>query len=310
MNAVVSFPSSTNTSPLERILSLVLDGVRSANSRRVYRRALLDFLAWHAAGYGRSFTKAAVQEYRVELNGKGLSASSINLRLSAIRKLAAEAADNGLLPPGIAAGIARVKGPGNSAVRLGHWLGRNQAEALIESPDRTTTKGKRDRAMLALLIGCGLRRNELVTLTFEHLQQRDGRWVIADMIGKGGRTRTIPMPAWAKKAVDEWAGTANLTSGPIIRAVNKSDRITGRGVTAQAVFNIVKGYGVDLRLPIAPHDLRRTFAKLAHKGHAPLEQIQLSLGHASILTTERYLGIRQNLVDAPCDHLGLQVLEE
>jgi site-specific recombinase XerD len=310
MNAVVSFSSSTNTSHLERIITLVLDGVRSANSRRVYRRALLDFLAWHAAVHGRSFTKAAVQEYRAELDSKGLSASSVNLRLSAIRKLASEAADNGLLPPGIAAGIARVKGPGNSPVRLGHWLGRNQAEALIESPDRTTTKGKRDCAMLALLIGCGLRRNELVTLTFEHVQQRDGRWIIADMIGKGGRTRTIPMPAWAKKAIDEWAGTANLTSGAVIRAVNKSDRITGRGVTAQAVFNIVKGYGVDLRLQIAPHDLRRTFAKLAHKGHAPLEQIQLSLGHASILTTERYLGIRQNLVDAPCDHLDLQVLEE
>jgi site-specific recombinase XerD len=310
MNAVVSVSSSTNVLSLERILSLVLDSVRSANSRRVYRQALLDFLAWHTAVNGRSFTKAAVQEYRVELDSRGLSASSINLRLSAIRKLAAEAADNGLLPPGIAAGIARVKGPSNSAVRLGYWLGHNQAEALIQLPDRTTTKGKRDCAMLALLIGCGLRRNELVTLTFEHVQQRDGRWVIADMVGKGGRTRTIPMPGWTKKVVNEWAATAKLTSGPVIRGVSKGDRITDRGVTAQAVFNIVKGYGVDLRLPIAPHDLRRTFAKLAHKGHAPLEQIQLSLGHASILTTERYLGIRQNLLDAPCDHLGLQVLEE
>jgi integrase len=50
---------------------------------------------------------------------------------------------------------------------------------------------------------------------------------------------------------------------------------------------------------------RRSFAKLAHKGRAPLEQIQLSLGHASIVTTERYLGVRQDLVDAPCDHLGI-----
>jgi integrase len=57
---------------------------------------------------------------------------------------------------------------------------------------------------------------------------------------------------------------------------------------------------------LAPHDLRRTFAKLAHKGDAPLEQIQLSLGHASIQTTERYLGVKQSLSDAPCDHLGLE----
>jgi integrase len=57
---------------------------------------------------------------------------------------------------------------------------------------------------------------------------------------------------------------------------------------------------------LAPHDLRRTFAKLAHKGRAPLEQIQLSLGHASIQTTERYLGVRQDLQDAPCDYLGIR----
>jgi integrase len=58
---------------------------------------------------------------------------------------------------------------------------------------------------------------------------------------------------------------------------------------------------------VVPHDLRRTFARLAHLGHAHLEQIQLSLGHASAQTTERYLGLEQNLVDAPCDHLGLRL---
>ena len=58
---------------------------------------------------------------------------------------------------------------------------------------------------------------------------------------------------------------------------------------------------------LAPHDVRRTFAKLAHKGRAALEQIQLSLGHASIVTTERYLGVRQDLHDAPCDRLGIRL---
>ena len=80
----------------------------------------------------------------------------------------------------------------------------------------------------------------------------------------------------------------------------------GRGITAQAVCDIVARYSGKLGLGIAPHDLRRTFAKLAHKGHSPIEQIQMSLGHASIQTTERYLGIEQDLSDAPCDHLGLR----
>ena len=60
-----------------------------------------------------------------------------------------------------------------------------------------------------------------------------------------------------------------------------------------------------LGLAFAPHDLRRTFAKLAHRGQAPVEQIPLSLGHASLKTTEHYLGVQQDLIDAPCDRLGI-----
>ena len=93
----------------------------------------------------------------------------------------------------------------------------------------------------------------------------------------------------------------------MLRAVDKGDRIAGSGMTAQSVFEVVEKYGRRIGMEIAPHDLRRSFAKLAHKGHAPLEQIQISLGHASIQTTERYLGIQQDLTDAPCDHLGLRV---
>jgi integrase len=269
----------------------------------------MEFLAWHASRQGGGLNKALVQEYRAELDRRRLAPSTINLRLSVIRKLAAEAADNGLLAPDLAAGISRVRGAGGAGVRTGQWLTRDQAEALICLPDAATKKGRRDRAILALLIGCGLRRSELAALRFEHLQQRDGRWVLADLIGKGKRIRTVPMPSWTKKAVDLWAESAGLNSGFVIRPVNKADRVTRPHMTAQAVFNIIRGYGVDMHLNLSPHDLRRTFAKLAYKGKAALEQIQLSLGHASILTTERYLGVRQNLADAPCDHLGLDIVE-
>lgn len=74
------------------------------------------------------------------------------------------------------------------------------------------------------------------------------------------------------------------------------------------LMEAVAMYGKKIGVPkLAPHDLRRTFAKLAHKGRAAMEQIQLSLGHASIVTTERYLGVRQDLQDAPCDRLGIRV---
>ena len=159
-----------------------------------------------------------------------------------------------------------------------------------------------------MLIGCGLRREEAALLTLEHIQQRDARWVIVDMRGKGGRVRSVPMPSWTKVATDEWTAAACLSIGRIFRPVNKGGRLCGDSMTAQSIFETVKRYAAEIGLKdIAPHDLRRTFAKLAHRGRAALEQIQLSLGHASIQTTERYLGVRQDLTDAPCDRLGLKL---
>jgi len=292
---------------LARLKALVLNSVTSPHSRRAYGKALDDFLSWYRAAPRGPFRKAVVQEYRAKLEADALAASTINVRLAAIRKLATEATDNGLLAPELAAGIARVRGAKALGVRAGNWLTKEQAEQLIAAPDLATLKGKRDRVILALMLGCGLRRNEVAGLTFEQIQQRDGRWTIVDLKGKGGRVRTVPMPGWAKVAIDNWSEAAVLSSGRILHAINKGDKVTHAGITPQSVFMTVQNYARELGIQAAPHDLRRTFAKLAHKGRAALEQIQLSLGHATILTTERYLGVRQDLNDAPCDHLGLDV---
>jgi integrase len=137
---------------------------------------------------------------------------------------------------------------------------------------------------------------------------RDARWVIIDLIGKGKRVRTVPMPSWTKHAVDAWKAGSGINSGIVFRSMNKGDRVIGKSMTPRSICEIVHSAGAEIGIPnLAPHDLRRTFAKLAHKGKAALEQIQLSLGHASVMTTERYLGVRQDLTDAPCDHLGLTV---
>jgi site-specific recombinase XerD len=293
---------------LERIKALVLDSLPSRESKRAYRHALDDFFRWcDVEGVG-TFTKAAVNAYRTSLEARNLSSSSINLRLSAIRKLAVEAADNGLIPPDLASAISRVRGAKQIGVRCGQWLTREQAENLLAAPDSTSVKGKRDRALLTVLLGCGLRRSEAAKLTTEHVQLREARWVIIDLVGKGQRVRTVPMPSWTKSAIDDWLASAGITNGLILRSVNRSGCITGTSMTARAIFEVVQGCGQQIGVRgLAPHDLRRTFAKLAHKGRAGLEQIQLSLGHASITTTERYLGVRQDLTDAPCDHLGLTV---
>ena len=107
--------------------------------------------------------------------------------------------------------------------------------------------------------------------------------------------------------LDRWAAATGVSMGAMLRRVSKAGRVKPGPITAQAVFEAVVRYARTAGLgKITPHDLRRTFAKLAHLGRAPLDPIQISLGHASIQTTERNLGLRQNLHDAPCDRLGIK----
>jgi integrase/recombinase XerD len=127
--------------------------------------------------------------------------------VSAIRKLAAEVADNGLLAPELAGGISRVESIKSMGIRVGNWLSARQAQSLLNAPATSTGRGLRDRAILAVLLGCGLRRSEVAALTFEHVQQRDGRWCIVDLVGKHGRVRTAPMPNCFKVTIDAWTSS-------------------------------------------------------------------------------------------------------
>jgi site-specific recombinase XerC len=147
--------------------------------------------------------------------------------MSAIRKLAAEASDNGILAPELAAGIARVKSAKSVGVRTGNWLSARQAQSLLNAPNVLTLRGLRDRAILAVLLGCGLRRSEVAALTFNHLQQRDGRLCIVDLMGKHGRIRTMPMPAWVKVAIDAWT-TPGTSFAPCSVATKRRARGSAR----------------------------------------------------------------------------------
>src|SRR5258708_27209382 len=162
--------------------------------------------------------------------------------MSAIRKLAGEAVDNGLLAPGLAAGISRVKRVKSVGIRTGNWLSLRQAQALLSAPDPTTTKGMRDRAILAVLLGCGLRRSEVGALTFRHIQQRDGRWCIVDLKGKHGRIRTAPVPTWVKVAIDAWTSVAAGVDGYVFRPVNRADGVSGSRMGEKVVWQMLQEY--------------------------------------------------------------------
>ena len=291
---------------LAAMIRLVSDAVPSLETKRSYAIGLAQFHQF-CGQRNFPFNRASVHAWRTTLENENLSASTINVRLAAVRKLAREAANNGLLDSETAAQIEKVKSIKQRGNRMGNWLNRDQAQKLIEAPDSSTLKGTRDRALLALLVGCGLRRAELASLTFEHIVQRDGRWVILDMTGKGGRIRTVPVPAWVKAAIDHWAEAAGISSGRIFRSL---DQGLGESLSEVAVWKIVAAYGEQIGVTIQPHDMRRTCAKLCRRAGGELEQIQLLLGHASVQTTERYLGTRQDLENAPNDRLGLKWRKE
>src|SRR5467141_4509547 len=138
---------------LEHVKSAVLVSLRSPESQRSYRRSIEDFVFWYCSEPRLSFNKTVVTRYRIHLEDRLLAPGTINVRLAAVRRLAYEAADTGLLSPDLAAGIRRVKGAKKVGVRLGNWLTAEQAKALLRAPDRDSMKGKRNYALLAMLLG-------------------------------------------------------------------------------------------------------------------------------------------------------------
>jgi integrase len=239
------------------------------------------------------------------LESLGLAAGTINQRLAAVRRLAYEAADSGLLSPELAAGIRRVKGVRQLGSHTGNWLTRDQARVLLETADGKDLRSLRDLAMISVLLGCGLRRAELSSLEVDDFQIRQGHWAIVDMVGKGGHIRTVPMPLWVKAAVDHWTSAANVATGRIFRAVSRHGTPWGKGISENIIWYVVRRCAERLQFDhLAPHYLRRTCAKLCHVNGGELEQIQVLLGHVSVLTTERYLGCKQNLEEPVNDRFG------
>ncbi|MGA2373685.1 MAG: site-specific integrase, partial [Candidatus Korobacteraceae bacterium] len=158
--------------------------------------------------------------------------------------------------------------------------------------------GKRDAAIIALLLGCGLRRSEVVSLRLDQFQSREGHWVIVDLRGKGGRVRTVPVPCWCKALIDILLRDSRVTDGKVFRRIWKNKTELGFGVATDVVWCAVKRYAKQIGIDhLAPHDLRRTCARLCHSSGGELEQIQFLLGHASVQTTERYIGCRQKFKD-------------
>jgi integrase len=278
----------------------VLDSVTSPHSKRNYARALDDLFAFCAS---QPLSRSLLMKWRAGM--EFLSPSTINVRLSAMRKMVGEARRAGIIGLEEAASLTEIPNISQKGSRLGNWLTREQAKELLAVPDRSTLKGKRDYVILALLVGCALRRNELAELDVETIQQREGRWVLADLEGKGRRIRTVAIPIWVKLGIDAWTIAAGIDKGRLLRSISKSGKLNRESLSDWAVWSVVEQSSKQIGIEhFGAHDLRRTCAKLCRKNGGDLEQIKFLLGHSSIQTTERYLGSDQEIAVAVNDNLG------
>lgn len=301
--SVVSALSPVSVLPRPTLLDLahlVGASMESRHSCRAYTARLADFLAT-----ALPLTRSGVQAYVRGMKDAQCSSAIINQSLAAIKKLVSEAEARALLDPVAANSIRTIHGVKQSGVRSGNWLTTEQAEQLLALPDSQSLSGIRDYALLSIMLSCGLRRSELHNLHWTHYVQRDGRYLLADILGKGGKIRTVPVPEWACTALDHWRQrlmvvatdyTQSIVPMPVFWSIRQGR--LDQQLSESGIWWIVQQYAGKLGIVcddqqlclIRPHDLRRTMAKSCRKGGADIEQISAVLGHSSVHTTELYLG--------------------
>ena len=291
----------------------MLAGVPNVGTRAAYRFAIQRFFGWlrdYILTPGASFDRTAVLTYLATPTVQTLSASTRNAAIAALKRLARELYYKRLLPFETWRGVSDVKGEKPHSKKAPNWLTEKQLDELMRLPDESL-HGKRDRALLAIVTGCGLRRSELCQLKVESKTQRAGRWVFV-VHGKGNKTRMVPIPNGVVVCIDNWlmarANTCKdmkvANDAPLLCPVYTGDVVKDRHLNEQTVYDVVRSYGERLGLEtLAPHDLRRTYAKLTRGEGADLDQIQKILGHDSISTTQVYIGDNQNLTRSPGDLL-------
>lgn len=196
----------------------------------------------------------------------------------------------------------------HKGVKAHTWLSPKQVKQITALCD-DTIPGRRDWIVLGLLLGAGLRREELATLKFDALKQqptKDGmRYVIEVTEGKGAKARVIPIKQLLAERLLEWK---QITGGGYIARsmTRKSKTELADRMSAIAIFELVNKYGRKIGKPeLAPHDLRRTYAQLGYVAGVPITQISVLLGHANVATTQRYLNLDLDLETTVSDFIPL-----
>lgn len=296
---------------LDTLIPMVQHSVGSKAAKKDYARELRAFFCWYEQLpwlHGDGFCRSTVMAYRAAMQDADRGPVSLNKALCSIRALARQAADNGMMDAATANRIIDVPQVERRSTKLGRWLTAEEMRLLLTAPSPTTpNRGMRDRAAVCLMGLCGLRREEAAGLVVNQVQERGGRPVLADVLGKGGKVRTVPIHPIAHEAVIGWIRHAAIleADSPVLPTIANPDRVTVLRADGARLYDACKRYCTALDLEFRPHDLRRSFSVLARKGGAELEQIRDALGHASLVTTEIYLRGPMSLETAAVDRIAL-----
>jgi site-specific recombinase XerD len=262
-------------------------------TRRAYQNALQDFMRFTGVAKPEEFrivTRAHVIAWRDDLTRRELSATTVRHRLSALASLFEYLCDKNAVTHNPVKGVKRPVPETYEGKTPA--LGDHQARLLLDAPDASTVKGKRDRAMLATLLYHALRREELCKLTvkdFRHMRRGVPHLRVS---GKGGKTRYLPLHPAASGLIVEYLEAASHggdESEALFRPVHRNRAVASiKPVTADAVYKMVRSYSAKLGFEIGAHSLRATAATNALDHQADIAKVQEWLGHASISTTRVY----------------------
>jgi site-specific recombinase XerD len=285
---------------------MAISTVPSDHSKRAYESAIDEFIEWSLRETGTIRISPrelfAYQEYLGEKrNAKDqpLAPSTINVKMSAVRAIVhCAAAEDWITEEQEKRILKRVKSQAVKGRRQGQRMTLLAVQACLKLPDRSTLRGKRDYAILGLLFSCGLRRAELCSLQPDIIKRIGNGWALVDLIGKRRKVRSIPLEEPIKIGIDEWLAAAHITEGRIFRSIHRGGKVFGTGLSEMTIWNIIRSYAAKVGYEnFAPHDARRTCARIYYDVKGQLPQIQYMLGHDKLDTTAKYVDDEQKFGD-------------
>lgn len=258
----------------------------------MYEQAIDSFLEYlqnaDHSEFGGSLS-VAFAAYLKSLSDKGYKPSTVNAKRAQLRRFMEWGATVGWIDQQTLVEIKQIKAPKALGGKHGNWITFEQMQQMLNDIDVSTVTGRRDKALLAMLFGTGIRRSEVVKLTWGHLQRIGNSWAIVNLDRKHHRTQAlIAVPEFVMKAIEQYSPRGADNQRVFVSYTRWGQ--TREKLTGETIRKVVQHYGKELGVgTFNPHDARRSFARAAKKNGLPLSQLSMTLGHSSVGITEKYV---------------------